>query len=357
MWDDFDVPKTRTFPPKNDRAEVALDFETAVRGLRHRVIATPRLREWFPVSGLRWLHVSLVIDIRDWLGHLWLIPFTIRHRSLDLIVVKGFRTNLLMVVMLLGLWPFRKKLLFVIHHNLQFAHVRLLDRSLKLLCRLGAQFALLEGDDGLSELGIDRNEHQFVVLPLPVPVALPGRLKTRIDPSDRSIEIGVVGRDLREKKIDDLLHHLHQLQRVGRLPGRIFLASDNPSLLAAWAAKGIGAVGTRNYADYLAAMARADVMVLNYPRDSYFYRSSGVINDAASLGTAVVCPDYPTFRRQVTQPVRIGALFATAEGILPAIHEALEIVRNEPDNFKLWARARTAAEFGRRIDEFIDRRR
>jgi hypothetical protein len=50
----------------------------------------------------------------------------------------------------------------------------------------------------------------------------------------------------------------------------------------------------------MAALARADVVILNYARPFYFYRSSGVINDAASLGTAVVCPDYPIFRRQVS---------------------------------------------------------
>ena len=319
---------------------------------QNHVIATPLLREWFPIGETRWLQGSRLIKIREWLGHLWLIPFTVRHRGADLILVRSFRTNLLVAAML-GLWPLRRKLLFVIHHNLQFAHGRALGWPLKLLCRLGVQFALLEGDDGLIELGIKGDDRQFLVLPLPVADVISARDR----PADKPIEIGVIGRDLPEKKTDELLRHLLGLQRAGRLPGRALLASDNPSLLATWAAKGIVTVNTRNYADYLAAMVRADVMVLNYARDFYFYRSSGVINGAASLGTAVVCPDYPIFRRQLTQPVRVGALFATTEGILPAIHEALAIVRNQPGNFKLWARARSAAEFSRRIDEFIDRRR
>jgi hypothetical protein len=53
----------------------------------------------------------------------------------------------------------------------------------------------------------------------------------------------------------------------------------------------------------------------------------------------------------------VGALFATVEEILPAIHEASQIARSEHGNFELWARARSATEISRRIDEVIDRRR
>jgi glycosyltransferase involved in cell wall biosynthesis len=351
-----DASKDRTFLPKNARAEVNLDFAAAMRDSRHRVIATPRLREWFPLSSLSWLHVSLLLDIRDWLGHFRLIPFTLRQRGVDLILVKGFRTNLLAVVMLLGLWPFRQRLLFVVHHNLQYAHARPLGRTFKLLCRLGIQFALLEGDDGLVELGIEKDARQFPVLPLPVPES-GWRPAAGARSYGKSIEIGVIGRDLPEKNADALMECLLRLQQAGDLPGPLLLASDNAEFLAAWAARGIATLNTRNYADYLAALARVDVLVMNYSRDLYFYRSSAVINDAASLGTAVVCPDYPVFRRQIMQPAQVGALFTRLERILPAIAEALEVLRNQPGNFELWAQARSAAEFSRRIDDFIDRRR
>lgn len=350
------VLQNRTFTSKNDRPDVILDFEEAISATKHRVIATPRLRDWFPMKRSRLLPASLLIDIRDWLGHLWLIPFAIRHRRADLILVKGFRTNLLAVTML-GLWPFRRTLLFVIHHNLQFAHVRPLQRTLKLLCRLGVQFALLEADDGLTELGIDKDGRQFVVLPLPVPGGVSRSLEIRHRPLDMPIEIGVIGRDLPEKKTDDLMHHLLRLQEAKRLPGSVLFASDNPRLLEHWGTNGVLTVDTRSYADYLTALARVQVMILSYARDFYFYRSSAVIKDAASLGTAVVCPDYPVFRRQVSEPARVGALFATVEEILPAIHEALDIARSEPGNFKLWAEQRSPAVFSRRIDEFIDRGR
>lgn len=348
--------QNRTFTSKRDRPDVILEFEEAIRATKHSVITTPRLRDWFPMKRSRFLPASLLIDIRDWLGHLWLIPFTIRHRKADLILVQGFRTNLLAVTML-GLWPFRRKLLFVIHHNLQFAHVRPLQRTLKLLCRLGIQFALLEGDDGLAELGIEKDGRQFVVLPLPVPAAVSRSFATRHRPLDTAIEIGVIGRDLPEKKTDDLMHHLLRLQEARRLPGSIVFACDNPRVLEHWRTNGVLTVDTRSYAEYLTAVARVHVMILSYARDFYFYRSSGVIKDAASLGTAVVCPDYPVFRRQVSEPTRVGAVFGTVDEILPAIHEALDVAQSEPGNFKLWAEGRSAAVFSRRIDEFIDRRR
>lgn len=351
------APVSRKFTPKTARPDVVLGFDAALRASRHRIAVTPRPRDWIPSRGLGWLPPSLAIDLRDWLGHLALVPFTIRHRRADLVLVAGFRTFLLAVV-LIGLWPFREKLLFVVHHNLQFAHVRFFDRSFKLLCRLGVRFAFLEGEDGLGELGVGRDEDQFLVLPLPLPTAVVAAAAARPRPAaGKPVEIGVVGRDLPEKNAEDLLQHLLDLQTAGELPGRLLLASDNRALLDLWAAKGVETLETRAYTDYLAALARVDVVVLNYAREFYCFRSSSVINDAAGLGTPVVCPDYPVFRRQVSEPARIGVTVETLEEIGPAIHAALELARREPGNFGVWARQRSASEFSRRIDAFIDRQR
>lgn len=316
------------------------------------MLVTPKLREWISIPSFRWIHTSLIIDIKDILGHLCLVPFTIWNYRADLIVVKGFRTKMLALAML-GLWPFRRKLLFIIHHNLQWAHVRPHERILKLLFRMGLQFGLLEGEDGVAELGVKPNERRLVVLPLPVQLShsLPRAHRQPVKPT----EIGVIGRDLREKNTDDLLRLLVSWRSRGQLRGRIILASDNVKLLQDWESEHVLTINTSKYEDYIEALARCDVAIVNYARDYYYYRSSGIINDAASLGTAVVCPNFPVFRRQLTEPVRVGALFDTTAGILPAINLALEIARTEPGNFALWAAHRRPEEFSRRIDAFIDR--
>ena len=347
------MPKTdRVFSAKDNLPEVVLDFAAALRFSSHRVLVTPKLREWIPIPSFRWIPTSLIIDIRDILGHLCLVPFSIWNYRADLIVVKGFRTSMLALAML-GLWPFRRKLLFIIHHNLQWAHVRPHERILKLLFRMGLQFGLLEGEDGVAELGVKPNERRLVVLPLPVQLSpsLPRAHRQPVKPT----EIGVIGRDLREKNTDDLLRLLVSWRSRGQLQGRIILASDNVKLLRDWQSEHVLTINTSKYEDYIDALARCDVAIVNYARDYYYYRSSGIINDAASLGTAVVCPNFPVLRRQVTEPVRVGALFDTAAGILPAINLALEIARTEPGNFALWAAHRRPEEFSRRIDAFIDR--
>jgi hypothetical protein len=349
------VPRTdRVFSAKDNLPEVVLDFAAALRFSRYRVLVTPKLRAWIPIPSFRWIHTSLIIDVRDILGHLCLVPFTIWNHRADLIVVQGFRTNMLALAML-GLWPFRRKLLFIIHHNLQWAHVRPHERILKLLFRMGLQFGLLEGEDGVAELGVKPHERRLVVLPLPVqlPHSLPRARRLPVKPT----EIGVIGRDLREKNTDDLLRLLVRWRSQGQLQGRIILASDNMKLLQDWESEHVLAINTSKYDDYLKALARCDVALLSYDRNYYYYRSSGIINDAASLGTAVVCPNFPVFRRQVTEPVRVGALFDTTAGILPAISLALEVARTEPGNFELWAKHRRPEEFSRRIDAFIDRGR
>ena len=328
--------QNRTFTAKQDRPAVPVGFAGALAASRHRTLAAPGFRDRFPVKPPRWLPASVVIDLRDLLGHLWLIPFAIRHRDRDLILVPGFRTNFLLLAMC-GLWPLRKKLLFVVNHNLQFA--------------------LLEGDDGLAELGVANDARQFVVIPWPVPDRSAEALEARQAKPEGPLEMGVVGRDLPEKNTDELMAHLIALQHAGRLPGRVLFASDNDGLMEHWRGQGALTLNTRSHGDYLAALARADVMIMNYERSYYFYRSSAVINDAASLGTPVVCPDYPIFRRQVSEPARIGAVFASAGDILPAIREALELSRDRASDFQLWARSRSDNAFGRCIDDFISRKR
>jgi hypothetical protein len=65
------------------------------------------------------------------------------------------------------------------------------------------------------------------------------------------------------------------------------------------------------------------VVVLNYVRERYYYRASGVAADALARRAAVVCPDFPVMRRQLADPAPVGATFATLNDLEAAITEAL----------------------------------
>jgi glycosyltransferase involved in cell wall biosynthesis len=166
--------------------------------------------------------------------------------------------------------------------------------------------------------------------------------------------IGVIGRESPEKNTDKLLNFLVEWQESGELAAEIVLGSDDTEVMERWASKGVTTVQTADYQDYLDAVSSVDVLLIYYDRAHYFYRSSGVIHEAAYVGTAVVCPDFPVFRYQVTQPARVGALYQDVEGILQALQSAIEIARSAPDNFEIWSKSRCPEEFSRRIDRFLE---
>ncbi|MEZ5863520.1 MAG: hypothetical protein R3D25_05395 [Geminicoccaceae bacterium] len=335
-------------------AATVFHFEEAIAASRHHIVAAPPLYDLVPLQALRRATEGPLYRIRDLIVHPLILFIAIRHHRADLIIVRYFTTKMLLLAAGL-LWPFRKKLLFMIQNNMQVAHVGSRERRyFKALCRLGFQFGFLEAADGLAELGVEVSEQQFVSLPMPIypPHGERTAAKRNGPPS-----IGVIGRELPEKNTDQLLSLLLAFRESGDLDAEIVLGSNDAKVLETWARRGVRAVPTLDYADYLRAIAEVDVLLIHYDRQHYFYRSSGVIHDAACAGTAVVCPNFPVFRFQVTAPVRVGAVFDSAEEMLPALREALEIVNSEPDHFATWAWARRPEEFSRRIDRFIDCRR
>lgn len=335
-------------------AATVFHFEEAIAASKHRIVAAPPLYDLVPLRALRRATEGPLYRIRDLIVHPLILFFAIRHHRADLIIIRYFTTKMLLLAAPL-LWPFRKKLLFMIQNNMQVAHVGSRERwYFRTLCRLGFQFGFLEAADGLAELGVEVSDRQFVSLPMPI---YPPHGERPARQHAGPLSIGVIGRELPEKNTDRLLSLLLEFRASGDLEAEIVLGSNDRQVLETWAGRGVRAVPTLDYADYLRAMAAVDVLLIHYDRLHYFYRSSGVIHDAACAGTAVVCPDFPVFRYQVTQPVRVGAVFDDSRKMLPALQEALAIARSEPQNFAMWAEARRPEEFSRRIDRFIEARR
>lgn len=328
-------------------------FEEAVAGARHRIVVAPPLYDLAPLAVLRRASDGVLFELRDLLVHPLILAIALRHRDADLIIIRYFTTKMLLLAAPL-LWPFRKRLLFVIQNNMQLAHVGSRERRyFRLLCRLGFQLGFLEAMDGLAELGVRPEERQFVALPLPLyPEAAAEPPERRPGPPS----IGVIGRELAEKNTDVLMGLLLGWRDAGELAAEIVLGSNDTEVLASWAARGVRAVQTQDYRDYVRAVSEVDVLLIHYERSHYFYRSSGVIHDAAYLGTAVVCPDFPVFRHQVTTPCQVGAVYGSEAEMLPAIQAALGISRAAGDAFATWRRARSPVEFSRRLDRFIELR-
>jgi hypothetical protein len=165
----------------------------------------------------------------------------------------------------------------------------------------------------------------------------------------------VIGRALKEKNSRDLMSMLVAARDAGRLAARVFFASNSDTQRRAWSEAGFETRDSTDYADYVAAIRSADVLLVNYDRSFYFYRSSGVINDGAGNGTAVVCPEFPVFRHQVGSPVPVGATFNDGNDLAAAIAQAADLARRYPENFGIWAEARRPEIFAARLDEFLER--
>ncbi len=247
------------------------------------------------------------------------------------VLVREFSTIPLLIVFPL-LWPIRRKLLFFIHHNLQWAaRSRVENFGLCLLIRLGARRAVYEVRTESASADL--------VLPHPVPRQVAGEKS-----SDRPV-IGVAGYYRPEKGMDGLLRllteHFPDCDIVAGVP--------NPEAVHIPSVK---VINTAAAEDYRAMLACCDVLVQNGERDSYFYRASGPLADAAASGTAVVVPDFPLLRHQVFSPVQIGETFRTPDELPAAVRRAIKRMRSGGYDFAGYCAARTVQAVADRLDEF-----
>jgi hypothetical protein len=342
------APPPAAAPPDPHQALQPL-LEAAAR-TRAKVAVLRVPMHW---HGPPWLsgRLEVVLKAALFLGpHFGLVGRLWRRRDHDLIVVREFLTALLIVVWPL-IWPLRARVHFLINHNLQEAHRRGLERRvLRLLHRTGCRFACFETTAGFAELGIVPTAARFLVIPHP----LPGAVVIRPAPAaDLPAVVGVIGAVRAEKGSQAMLETLLRLQAEGRLPARLLLGCPEAEVLAQWRERGFETIDTARREDYLAALDRSDLVILNYQRERYEYRPSGVAADALARGAVVVCPDFPLMRQQLTTPAAVGAGFTTPDDLASAIAAALALRPTLPAALTAHQRARDAAALARLLDDFV----
>lgn len=305
---------------------------------------------WSPAKPWRWRPLELIAKAFVFLGpHVRLVGTLWRQRNHDLLVVREFLTQVVLLVWPL-IWPLRRKVYFLVNHNLQEAHVRRFERiCLKILYRSGFRFACLETVEGFAELGILPKPERFLVVPHPLWPLAPPRSPT----TDRLPMIGVIGAIRGEKGSEEILSALASLRHAGRLRAQLLLGCPEPSARAVWAERGFEVVDTTDRRNYLAAFDRVDVIVLNYQRSRYYYRPSGVAADALGRRAAVVSHDFPAIRHQLTVPARVGVMFAACEDLESAIAEALALRPGLDEALRRHEEARRPEAIAALIDDFI----
>jgi len=286
------------------------------------------------------------------LAHAFALPTLLaRHPTADAIFVREFLTLPLLLASPL-LLHFRRRALFVLIHNVQMAHLRSRDRlALRFLFRLGFRFVALETDAGIRELGVDFHNDQLLVLPLCWPATAEIQSRPR---NSAKVIIGIVGRLRPEKNVLQLLAILATLRQTMRPNIDIMVGCDSPEILRQAGALGLKCVDTTTDDTYHAALDSIDILVVNYDRSRYFYRTSGVIANAGFRGVVVVCPDYPAFRTQVSTPVPVGATFRSFNDIELAINQAAALIPDIVSASSAFQSHRDPEKLAPRLDAWLD---
>lgn len=208
---------------------------------------------------------------------------------------------------------------------------RLGFRLLQLLVNRAQFWALFmeRSDEGLppaDRLG------KSILIPIPIPKRS-GLVRPPV--TGRKIRIGIMGMLRKEKPISRLLE----------LVQNFVSANDGFELVVgtpAWqdgldSVKGVGQIlDTSTAEQYMQALESVDIVAMAFDRDSYYMRSSGLINDAVAAGCLVVVPDYPVFVTQLTVPCRVGRTYSDISQIGAAILLAAGDVREGRTDFECW---------------------
>ena len=340
--------------PSFDYHKVYEPLKVAARMSENNIVVLPLPTIWPPkaawISGKPKMIMERFLSI---LTHLRLFGLVWKNRRRDMIILREFSN-----IPLLISWPllitWNKKIYCLVNHNIQLANKNKVDRlALWLLSRMKCKFLCLESNDGSEGAGIALTEKNVCVIPFPIAGS------PKENPTNREMKkyIGVIGRFRKEKGGDDLLNALYHARSLGEFDADILLGCPEQEVLNLWNKPGIKTVNTTSSEMYERAMDSCSVIVLNYEKDAYFYRHSGVITDAISNFKTVVCPEYPLLRSQVKSPVTVGFTFRNLSEIGEVVNSALEFINSDCETeFQKYHKYREPKAISKLLDLILSRK-
>ena len=278
------------------------------------------------------------------------IAMGIRALSLktnNILVFEAYNQHLFFLLPLLILT--NKKTFIMLHGNQQFAmHSKvkywgLLYLKLYLKFFDNLKVILLEIDDDLLDDQFQLPQKSKIVIPHP----LRNEVTPRLQPGERlkeidKIRVGIVGIIRADKPINKLIE---KAQKYIKLNPQVELIIGTPlAQKPQYLEKSeITFIDTTQEEDYLQTLQKIDILLIHYDQDRYYYRTSGVISDAASSGCYIVASDYPVIKHQINYPVNIGSTFRSFDELGVILEAAVAHVRvHGQDNHWLWREQRTA---------------
>ncbi|MDJ0691176.1 MAG: glycosyltransferase family 1 protein [Xenococcaceae cyanobacterium MO_188.B32] len=263
-------------------------------------------------------------------------------------VFEAYNQHFLFLLPLLALT--KKEIFIMLHGNQQFAmnskikYLGLLYLKIYLKSLERFKALLLEIDDDILPPKVQLPERAKIVIPHPcrsdyLPNLKPGERLS----SDTKIKIGIVGIIRADKPIGKLIKKIQEYQTKTEQNCELIIGTPKKQKPAYLDKLGIELRDTTTEKDYIRVLQEIDILVIHYDRDRYYYRTSGVISDAASCGCYIVASDYPLIKHQITYPVTIGSTFTDFEELETILDKAIDsVLTNGQDNHWLWREKRTA---------------
>jgi hypothetical protein len=330
---------------------LSLDQYAPQRKIGFLSLETP-LPSWLKTLTKLIKNYSVGLQLRREYRHISMGLRALNFKEEDtLFIFEIYNQHLLFVLPLLAWVSLQgKEVLIGLHGNQQFAMsssiknlgLMYLKAYLKLFKNL--KVLTFEIDDSVIPEQFRLPSSSTLVIPHPIiseaqPKLLPGE---RL-PQDTPIKIGVVGAIRPDKPIAKVVEKIqdyiasspHQCELIIGTP-----FGQKPAYLDKIEAQ---LYDTTQAEDYLKVLKTLDIIVIHYDKDRYYYRTSGVISDAASCGCYIIASDYPVIQHQVNWPAVIGSTFSSFDEIGPLIEQGIHHLREKgQDNQWLWREQRTA---------------
>ncbi len=186
-------------------------------------------------------------------------------------VVREYRNSQILILLPI-IYIFKKRLLFLINHNLSH------DPNLKMhhfLDSLGIQF-----------LTIDHilKENEVVIL------------KNRIN-----IDSEIVSKTINSKKKEIVIFSKKYLEIIkkNKLLDYTILIPNRNSTSNKELSKNVISYGTKNLDAYLEMLYNAEIVIVDYDKEDYFYRTSGVLWECKIYDVFIIANNYPVFKNQL----------------------------------------------------------
>jgi len=323
-----------------------LDKKVATISLR-----TPDRSKWY-----RWLPFSALRHLSyQFLMHVDMALNILRAGHVDAFLVYEF--NLPYVLPVVVALLLRNKTSFIILHGAQqLASRSVFHRAgfelLRLLIQWSKAYGVhLERGDGCLPPKLRLPRSKTIEIPLPHPRAENASTAVEVKRERDVIKVGIVGMLRTGKDTETLIRRL--LEARQQLGDDVEIVVGTPHWQkAAWMDDlDVNVHDTSSQDQYEKLLQQLHVVVCDFNRENYFFRPSGVIGDALMNGCRVVCPNFPVFRKQVLNPVRVGRLFSNQGDMIRAVGLACADCRAEEgaEQFKAWRKERRVSLIVERI--------